>query len=84
MLVKHIRVQKKMGGGMMKPMGYSEGTPKGVERTPSRNNPVMGRPGGRKARKVQSGQGRTTSRGLGGLGLLGAVARATQVKKIHQ
>jgi hypothetical protein len=76
-VVKHIRVQKKMGGGMMKPMGYSEGTPKGVERTPSRSNPVMGRPGGRKARKVQSGQGPgQPARGLGGLGLLGAVARA--------
>jgi hypothetical protein len=37
----------------------------------------MGRPGGRKARKVQSGQGPgQPARGLGGLGLLGAVARA--------
>ena len=54
-----LKKDKKMGGGMMmqKPMGYSEGTPTGVPRTPSRNNPARGRAGGRKARKVQSGQG---------------------------
>ena len=84
-VVKHIRfeviknkknVKKKMGGGMMKPMGYSEGTPRGVERTPSRSNPVMGRPGGRRARKVQSGQGPLGGAGQAarGLGALGAAA----------
>ena len=74
-----LKKDKKMGGGMMmqKPMGYSEGTPTGVPRTPSRNNPARGRAGGRKARKVQSGQGPLGGAGrAAGLGALGAAARA--------
>jgi len=67
-----LKKDKKMGGGMMqRPMGYSEGTPKGVEKMPTGR--PGGRPGGRKARKVQSGAGPLGRAGqAAGLGALGA------------